>query len=434
MLWAVFLAGCSALGQPANAPLPTVVLSNGSAPAASTRAASPIAGVGVTASGNVAPAQEVRLAFALAGRVKTVNVAAGDPVKAGQVLATLDDTVLQAQVQQARAALTAAQANYDLLAAGPTVEQLRQAEAALAGATAAYSRTVESARPLDVAAAATALTAATDAYNKLKAGPQPLDYAAAEAALKNAQAALQQAQFAYDAAYQSNPAAIGASPAALALQQATNNFASAKAAYDLAVRAPDAATLSAAYQRVQSARAALETATHPARDADIAAATAQVRQAQAQLDALKAGARPQQLDAARAQVQQAQAALAVLQAQAPQYALTAPLDGAVLSRAIEPGETALPGAPVLVLGSLERQRVETTDLSERDVPRVQVGQTASVYIKALDKTVTGKVRAIAPLPSALGGDVVYRTTIDLDQLPAGLRAGMTVVVRFGPTR
>ncbi|MCL4505499.1 MAG: efflux RND transporter periplasmic adaptor subunit [Chloroflexi bacterium] len=436
LLAVVPLAGCSGLGQASPAALPTVVLgsNNSAAPTASSRPSSSVASGGVTASGNVAPAQEVHLSFSLSGRVKTVSVAAGDAVKAGQVLVTLDDALLQAQIQQAEAGVAAAQANYELLAAGPTNEQLRQAEAALAGATAAYNRTVEGSRPSDIAAAAAALTAATDAYNKVKAGPQPLDYAAAEAAVKNAQAARQQAQFAYDAAYQSNPAAIGASPAALALQQATNNYASAKAAYDQAVRGPDAATLSAAYLQVQSARAALDAAMHPARDADIAQAKAQVAQAQAQLDALKAGPRAQQLDAARAQVDAAKAALVVLQAQVPQYVLTAPLDGVVLSRAIQPGETAVPGAPVMALGTLNHLRVETTDLSERDVPRVQVDQPVSVYIKALDKTVAGKVREIAPLADTLGGDVVYKTTIELDTQPAGLRAGMSVDVLFGATR
>ena len=38
---------------------------------------------------------------------------------------------------------------------------------------------------------------------------------------------------------------------------------------------------------------------------------------------------------------------------------------------------------------------------------------------------------IAPLADVLGGDVVYKVTIDLDQPPAGLRAGMSVEAQFG---
>jgi len=106
----------------------------------------------------------------------------------------------------------------------------------------------------------------------------------------------------------------------------------------------------------------------------------------------------------------------------------------LLSRAIEPGETALPGTPVLVLGDLDHLRIETTDLSERDVPKIETGQPVTVVIKALNQSVTGRVSQISPLASTLGGDVVYKTTIDLDARPSGLRAGMSVEVQFGRGR
>jgi hypothetical protein len=44
--------------------------------------------------------------------------------------------------------------------------------------------------------------------------------------------------------------------------------------------------------------------------------------------------------------------------------------------------------------------------------------------------VNGRVIAIAPLADTLGGDVVYQITIELEELPEGLRAGMSVEVRF----
>jgi HlyD family secretion protein len=432
------LAGCSAQANPTA--LPTVVL-GGNNTAANVSATTPpqanndsIATGGATASGSVVPAEEAHLAFTLQEMVKTVNVQVGEQVKAGQALAVLDDALIQAQIQQAQAAVTTVQANYDLLAVGPTAEQLRQAEAVVVIAMASYSRTVESARPSSVAAAQSAFDAANDAYNKLKAGPQPADVAAAEAAFLNAQAALQQAQYAYDAAYKQNPAAIGASAQGLALQQATNNYNAAKAAYDKVSQQPDAAQISAAYQQVQAARAALDAAVTPARDFDVAQARAQVDQAQAQLDALKAGTRAQQLDAAKAQVDAAKAALAVLQAQLQKYTLTAPMDATVLSRSIQPGETVIPGTPVMVLGALNHLRVETTDLSELDVTGVQKGQAVTVVIKALNQNVTGHVSELSPVADTIGGDVVYKVTIDLDSLPAGLRVGMSVKVQFGASR
>jgi hypothetical protein len=75
--------------------------------------------------------------------------------------------------------------------------------------------------------------------------------------------------------------------------------------------------------------------------------------------------------------------------------------------------------------------VQTTDLSERDVPQVKVGQPVTLLVKALNQDLTGRVSEIAPLSDTLGGDVVYQTTIDLDTQPAGLRPGMSVTVTFG---
>ncbi|HQX76875.1 MAG TPA: biotin/lipoyl-binding protein, partial [Thermoflexales bacterium] len=74
------------------------------------------------ASGTI-EARTVNVAAEVAGRVIESKIEEGQPVKAGQVLAKLDDASLQAQYAQAKAAVQAAHANYDLLAAGPTPEQ-----------------------------------------------------------------------------------------------------------------------------------------------------------------------------------------------------------------------------------------------------------------------------------------------------------------------
>src|SRR3954467_1137681 len=57
----------------------------------------------VNATGNVAATQISRLTFRADGTVATVDVAVGDTVTQGQVLARLDTSQLQLSVQQARA-------------------------------------------------------------------------------------------------------------------------------------------------------------------------------------------------------------------------------------------------------------------------------------------------------------------------------------------
>ncbi len=419
------LAAC-ATGTPA--PLPTVVLDArpGAAPAA-TRAP----GGSVTASGVVMPAREYRLAFPVTERIARIAVDVGDTVVAGASLAELDDALVRAQIRQAEAAAAVAQANYDALAAGPTAAQLRQAQAALLAVRAAYSRTLESPAPADLEAARAALSAANASYKAAQEGPGAATTAAAAAALRTAEAAVRLAQGAYDRAFARNPAGIGADPAALALEKATNDYAAAKAIHDASAGPSDAAVVSAAYQRVAAARAVQDRLLAPASASDRELARAEVDAAQARLDEVKAGPRPEALAAVKAQIESATAALAGLKVQLQRYALIAPAKGVILRRAAQPGEIATAGAAVLTLADLDALRVETTDLSERDLPAIKLGQVVSVNFKALGQSAAGKVFGIAPQAERLGGDVVYRVTIELDTRPAGLRAGMSADVQFG---
>lgn len=120
-------------------------------------------------------------------------------------------------------------------------------------------------------------------------------------------------------------------------------------------------------------------------------------------------------------------AKAVLESQSN---LAAPFDGVVVSVDISPAETVTPGQVVIVVGDLSHYRIETTDLSERDVPKVKVGQAVKVFIDALNQNLTGKVADISRISTTLGGDVVYKVTIDFDEQPDGLLWGMSADVEI----
>lgn len=137
------------------------------------------------------------------------------------------------------------------------------------------------------------------------------------------------------------------------------------------------------------------------------------------------------LDVAENDVAKAQAlvdsAKAILAAQSN---LTAPIAGTVISVDISPYETVAPGQIVMVIADLTNYQIETTDLSENDVTRVQVGQSATVYIEALGEEFTGKVVDVARSSTEIGGDVVYKVTIELDKQPTGLLWGMSADVNI----
>ena len=163
---------------------------------------------------------------------------------------------------------------------------------------------------------------------------------------------------------------------------------------------------------------------------------AEARVAQADLDAeqadyryqVRSGTDQEHLDSALADIDRAEAQLAIKNAVVSQAALVAPFAGTVASIEISPAETVVPGQVVLTLGDLTKFQVETTDLSERDAPRVRIGQQAQVDVPALGQQVQGKVIDVARVASTIGGDVVYKVTISIDAQPAGLMWGMTSTV------
>jgi HlyD family secretion protein len=222
------------------------------------------------------------------------------------------------------------------------------------------------------------------------------------AALRKAEAALVQAQAAYDEIVWMEE--VTEMPQTLALQQATLDYESALANYEMVMRGALPEDLEAAWAGVESAKA--------------------------QVDMLEAGATAEQLAAAQAGVAQAEAALETARATLNQARLTAPFEGTVADLQVSPGQVVVPGQVVLTVADMDHLRVETTDLSERDVARVQVGQGATVFVEALAIDVPGRVSHISPLASTVGGDVVYTVVVDLDEQPEGLRLGMSVEVQI----
>jgi RND family efflux transporter MFP subunit len=162
-------------------------------------------------------------------------------------------------------------------------------------------------------------------------------------------------------------------------------------------------------------------------EAKVKEAEANLAVAQVQVDYLKRiGTDEVHLESAQAEVDRAQALLdSANTTLATQSTLLAPFDGTIVSVDISPAETVVPGGVIVTLADLSRFQVETRDLSERDVPRVQIGQTAQVFIDSLNQEFPGKVVDISRISSTVGGDVVFKVTIDLTQQPQGLLWGMS---------
>lgn len=139
---------------------------------------------------------------------------------------------------------------------------------------------------------------------------------------------------------------------------------------------------------------------------------------------------PERRELAKAELVIAQKIFETAKAILTQTALTAPFDGTIVSVYVKQGELAQPSQAILTIADLNSLQIETTDLSERDIPYVKLGQSAQVHIEALDAEFNGTVTSISPKADIVGGDVVYKVIITLDELPAGLLWGMNAEVEI----
>lgn len=158
-------------------------------------------------------------------------------------------------------------------------------------------------------------------------------------------------------------------------------------------------------------------------DEDLALKKAQLSDAQAELDRLINLQNSPEVTAAQIRVK-------ALESVIGQSNLLAPFDGTIVELYLNSGEMVSPGAPVLLLADLSTLQVKTTDLNEVDVARVKIGDTVKVSFDALpDTTVTGKVSEIS-LKNAVGSGVYYDVYVTLDEIPEGLRWGMSAFVEI----
>ena len=381
----------------------------------------------VIAEAAVVPARHAALSLSASGIVAEVLVEEGDVVEEGQVILRLRDTHQQAAVAQAEAGLESARAQLAALEAGPRAQEIATAQAALDAARARLGRLEDGARAEDVSAAEASLTAAEASLQRLFDGPDEQMRIAAEADLANAEAALRRAQAAYDQV--AGRKDISMLPQSLELQVASNSYEAAQARYDALFADPDQDLVANAQAAVKQAQANLDRLMNPATENDLAEAEAMVNQAQAQLDLTLEGVRDEEIAAAQALVAEAEAALQQARASLADTELRAPFSGTVADSYVKIGEQVVAGVPVIDLADFSMWQVETDDLTELDVVRVQEGDEVLVAFDAIDGLeIPGTVVGIKSIGREKLGDITYEVTVQLDEQDARLRWNMTAVV------
>jgi HlyD family secretion protein len=158
-------------------------------------------------------------------------------------------------------------------------------------------------------------------------------------------------------------------------------------------------------------------------------AGATVESAQVAYDTAKAA-----LVAARATQSQAAANLAQAKLNLSYTTIYSPVDGVVLSRAVDVGQTVAASlqAPVLftIAEDLARMQIDTA-VAEGDVGRLAEGMKATFTVDAFPgRQFHGVVRQVRNAPTTTQGVVTYDAVIDVDNGDHALRPGMTANVTF----
>ena len=410
----------------------------------------------LTASGTVA-ATNVNVAPEISGKVTEVDVSEGDSVKVGDVLFKLDCQTLDAQHDQAKAAvdvansaldaanaqLQSAQAQYDLTA--QNVQQQNTPNRVKTWDTAedsAFNLPNWYFQPNEeVTAAQAAVDAAQKALDDANTNLQNELAKASNSDFVAAEKRLDQAQVAYQAAKLTNNQAIAAANnndlknASQDIFDAANNeLTSAQDAYNSMLSSSSA-------QSVLEARA------------KVAAATAQLDNARDQLASLQTGGQSLQLQAASAQVDQAKAAvseaqnnitqanasLSLIELQQSKCTVTASMAGVISTRNLEVGEMAAAGGTVMVISQLNPVTL-TVYVPEDRYGQVKLGEQVSITVDSFPgETFTGTVQYISSEAEFTPRDVqtvsgreatVYAVKINVPNDKLLLKDGMAADVTF----
>jgi membrane fusion protein YbhG len=172
---------------------------------------------------------------------------------------------------------------------------------------------------------------------------------------------------------------------------------------------------------------------------DVARARAQaarerVRAARESLQRVKAGARQEEIDAARARVAAVAAQIAVWRKAIADATVTAPVAGVVSQRIADRGELVQPRTPIVVITDLDHAWANVY-VDEPVVPRLRVGQAATLFTDAGGEGITGTVSYISDKAEFTPRNVqtaedrsklVYRVKVSVDNTSGILKAGMPI--------
>ncbi len=91
--------------------------------------------------------------------------------------------------------------------------------------------------------------------------------------------------------------------------------------------------------------------------------------------------------------------------------IKAPNDGLVIKKSIKSGEMAMPSAPAIILSDLNSLKIKT-NISERNLSKIKIGQEAKVFIESLNFETKAKVSSIIPSMQNMTHSFIIKLSFD----------------------
>lgn len=194
------------------------------------------------------------------------------------------------------------------------------------------------------------------------------------------------------------------------------------------------ATLAAAKARVKEAEAALAEARRSFQRTSELARKKVASERDLDVDKAAFERAAAGLESAAADVQVAQADLALRETDLDKACICSPIDGIVLRRNVDPGQTvaATLQAPVLftLAGDLSRMDLRV-DVDEADISLVEQGQAANFTVDAYPERIfPARIKKVRFAPDTTEGVVTYEAILDVDNSGLLLRPGMTATAQI----
>src|SRR6266576_1344382 len=467
-IFAVALVGIMAGGA--------VFVSRANAPAAKTELRTQAVTKGsviqsVAVSGSVAAMNQTKMTFKSTGKISNIYVSVGQQVTAGQPLAKLDTTDLEAALAQAQSnfgsftdnatggissfqdSLGTIQSQIDALIAemsrivgGGDTGDLRNAMNAVSGAN---SPAMQNARANSVTLLSPALADYQSARSALLSVVADFDAALGAGSDTTSIASnLQLAQTNYTiatsrltTALDTTSAVLGTVQSSVTTAQSSLNTQSTKTLHDPFDQwRADLATLytlvggqqqSVSTVKLKITQAATYLGTvNDAVGGSIATATQNVtttaQRGQQSIDAATTSlsSKPYDLASSQASVDNAASAVDTAQSNLTNATIAAPTAGVVASVASQVGETA--ANPFMVLANTTTLVLHGT-LGESDVAKVKLGLVDNITVDAVSTTsrMTGRVTSLDPVATIQSGVPVYGIDVTIDLPNAQVKPGMT---------